>query len=273
MINTRNINGTNFKWTTNLLISHVIDKVTAYDAPSSVFGYLAAGNGNGGTITPLAGQPIYAIYSFRSGPLTHDTGDPQGYLDGKLSTDYSSIIGGATLKDLFFSGPSRPTTFGSFRNNLVFKNWTLSANIIFKLHYYFRKSSTGISEPAIVYGNFNKDYAIRWQRPGDETHTSVPSITSTDNGNRGDFYFYSQSLVDKADNIRLQDIRLSYDFNRRGASKLPFSHLQVYCYLNNVGILWRANHDHLDPDLFTNGNFTNILPLARTISIGIHSNF
>ena len=273
VINTRNIYNANFKWTSNLLISHVLDKVTVYDAPTSVSGYLAAGSGNGGTITPLAGRPIYAIYSYRSGPLTHDSGDPQGYLNGKLSSDYTSIISNATVKDLYFDGPSRPTTFGSFRNSLVFKNWALSANIIFKLDYYFRRSSTGISEPAIVYGNVNKDYANRWQQPGDESHTSVPSVQAADNADRDNFYYYSQSLVDKADNIRLQDIRLSYDFIKRGASKLPFSHLQVYVYLNNVGILWRANHDHLDPDLFTNGNYTNTLPLTRTISIGIHSNF
>jgi TonB-linked SusC/RagA family outer membrane protein len=269
VINSRNINTQNFKWTSSLLVSYVIDKVTSYDAQSDVVTYLSAGSGNAGTITPLVGKPIFGIYSFKSGPLTHDTGDPQGYLNGHLSTDYSNIITNTTVQDLYYNGPSRPTTFGSFRNTLVYKNWTVSANIIFKLNYYFRRQSTSISYANIIYGGVNEDYAKRWQKPGDELTTTVPSIQLPPSDNNRDFFYqYSQTLVDKADNIRLQDIRVSYDFNKGSASRLPFNHLQVFGYLNNVGILWRANHDHLDPDLYSGA-----LPLPLTISFGFNTNF
>lgn len=265
VINSRNIFKDNFRWTTGLLVSHVMDRVTVYDSPSATITYLAAGDGNGGSITPLAGQPIYSIYSFRSGPLTHDTGDPQGYVNGSLSTDYNKIISGTTVADLYYNGPARPTTFGSFRNTFSYKNWTLSANVIFKLNYYFRRTSTALSYDGIAYGGVNKDYTDRWQNPGDELKTTVPAILMPPaNTDRQTFYQYAQALVDKGDHIRLQDIRLAYAF-RPFAGK---NRLEVFSYLNNVGLLWRANKHHLDPDLYIGA-----YPLPRTLSIGFNSRF
>jgi hypothetical protein len=217
----------------------------------------------------MKGQPIFGLYSFRSGPLTHDAGDPQGYLNGKLSKDYASIIAGTTASDLYYNGPSRPTTFGSWRNNWSYKQWALSLNIIFKLNYYFRRPTTSVSYAGILYGGANADYARRWQKPGDENITSVPSVQFPPaDDNRDYFYRYSQSLADNGDHIRLQDIRLSYDFKRGAGSRMTFDHLQVFAYLNNVGILWRANHDHLDPDLYSGA-----LPLPLTLSLGLNTSF
>jgi TonB-linked SusC/RagA family outer membrane protein len=268
-VNTRVIRSSVFQWSSNLLVSHVLDKVSSYDVQSTVTDYLNAGEGNGGTITPMKGQPIFGLYSFRSGPLTHDAGDPQGYLNGKLSKDYASIIAGTTASDLYYNGPSRPTTFGSWRNNWSYKQWALSLNIIFKLNYYFRRPTTSVSYAGILYGGANADYARRWQKPGDENITSVPSVQFPPaDDNRDYFYRYSQSLADNGDHIRLQDIRLSYDFKRGAGSRMTFDHLQVFAYLNNVGILWRANHDHLDPDLYSGA-----LPLPLTLSLGLNTSF
>jgi hypothetical protein len=165
-----------------------------------------------------------------------------------------------------FEGSSRPTTFGSLRNNFSYQSLSLSVNINYKLNYYFRKStytSSGLGE--------NEDYYSRWQKPGDELKTNVPSVQyppyTTD---RDLFYAYSSALIDKGDHIRLQDISLSYDFDRSAKNRLPFKHLQVYGYINNVAILWRANHDGLDPDLST--NFTNSYSLPRTFSLGVKAN-
>ncbi|MEO3404967.1 SusC/RagA family TonB-linked outer membrane protein [Mucilaginibacter sp. CAU 1740] len=269
VINSRNMVKDNFRWTTNLLLTYVTDRVKVYDSPSSVITYLAAGDGNGGTITPLAGQPIYGIYSFRSGPLTHETGDPQGYFEGALSTDYNRIISATTVADLYYNGPARPTTFGSLRNTFSYGNWTLSANLIFKLNYYFRRTSTALSYDQIAYGGVHRDYADRWQNPGDELRTTVPAILMPPaNADRQTFYQYSQALVDKGDHIRLQDIRLSYAFKPFTGHHPVFKRLEVFSYLNNAGILWRANKHHLDPDLYSGA-----YPLPRTLSIGFNSRF
>lgn len=265
VLNSKNITIRDFKWRSTFMISRAFDEVLRYDVPATVSTYLST---DASLITPLAGKPVYSIYSFQSGPLTHQTGDPQGYLNGKLSTDYASIIANTQISNLIFVGSSRPLTYGSFSNTFNYKNWSLSANFIFKFDYYFRRSSTGLSDVDIISGGVNRDYSERWQVPGDESHTTVPSITLTNtDANRRYFYEYSQALVDKGDNIRLQDIRLSYDMATRKSKRLPFSQFQIFTYINNVGIIWRANHDGLDPDVYSTG-----LPLPLTVSIGIHTN-
>jgi TonB-linked SusC/RagA family outer membrane protein len=263
-INSKNISGPKFRWTTNFILSHVIDNVSKYDLTATSSNYITFSNSS--TILPLTGKPLFGLYSYKFGGLTHETGDPQGYLNGKLSTDYANIISNTSVGNMQFEGSSRPTTFGSLRNNFSYQSLSLSVNINYKLNYYFRKStytSSGLGE--------NEDYYSRWQKPGDELKTNVPSVQyppyTTD---RDLFYAYSSALIDKGDHIRLQDISLSYDFDRSAKNRLPFKHLQVYGYINNVAILWRANHDGLDPDLST--NFTNSYSLPRTFSLGVKAN-
>jgi len=222
----------------------------------------------------LVGAPLFGIYSYRSGPLTHNTGDPQGYLNGQLSTDYSSIIKNTGVDGLLYNGPSRPTSYGSLRNTFSYKDWSLSFNIIYKLGYYFRKSSIQYSA---LYSSWlgNKDFTKRWMKPGDELTTTVPSmqLPPVDN-NRDLFYTFSQTLVENGNNIRLQDITLNYDLTKSLWINSPFNSLTVYGYVNNVGILWRANHDGLDPEVYSlAGGGTTSLPLPRTYSIGLKSNF
>jgi hypothetical protein len=263
------INAKNFKWQSNFLLGYVLDKITKYDAQLNVTGYLEVGDGNSGTIYPLTGKPLYAIYSYKWAGLTHDSGDPQGYLNGQVSNDYGAIISGTMTANMQFNGPSRPTTFGSFRNTFTYKRLSASANIIYKLNYYFRRSSINY---ASLYNAWigNKDFDRRWQQPGDETKTNVPSMPKLPlDLNRETFYTFSSALVDRGDHIRLQDISLSYDLitpaDKRGTT---LKRLQVYSYINNVGILWRANKDGLDPDLFGSA-----LPLPRTFSLGLKATF
>jgi TonB-linked SusC/RagA family outer membrane protein len=268
VINSQNINHQNFKWTTNFLLNYVLDRVTKYDVTLTSSNYI--GLSNASSIYPLTGKPLFALYSYQWGGLNHTTGDPQGYLNGKVSQDYATILNNTTINNMVYNGPSRPTTFGSLRNNFSYKEFSLSFNIIYKLNYYFRRTS--YTSSGLPWSG-NKDYYKRWQKPGDELITNVPSQQYPPyNNNRDQFYQYSSVLIDKGDHIRLQDITLSYDLDKNRWKAMPFGDLQLYCYLNNVGILWRANHDHLDPDLSGNSTLA-AYPLPRTIAFGLKAKF
>ena len=265
VVNTKNINTTNFKWTTNFLFSHVIDIVTKYDVSTTSSNYIIQSSAS--NILPLPGKSIFGLYSYAWAGLTHDTGDPQGFLNGKVSTDYASIISNTSVNNMVYNGSSRPTTFGSLRNTFMYKSLSLSVNVIYKLNYYFRKSS---SNSANLPYSLTADYNARWQKPGDEAKTNVPSLQypplTTD---RDLFYTYSSALIDNGSHVRLQDLKLAYDFDK--LKKSPFKRLEVYSYVNNIAILWRANKDHLDPDLST--NTVNTFPIPRTFSLGLNATF
>ncbi len=242
-LTTRNLVGP-LRWNTDLLLSYIIDKVTNYEQVSSVQSYLDYGNYGG---YALENRPLFAIYSYQSAGLDPQTGDPRGYLNGQVSKDYNAMIGAATTSNLVYNGPSRPTFFGALRNMFNYNSWSLSANIAYEFGFYYRRTSVRYGD---TYGmsQQNGDFALRWQQPGDEAQTIVPSMPQSTNISRDNFYTFSSDLVEKGDNVRLRDVRLSYTFGHNSIHILPKANLQLYLYANNLGILWRANHSHQDPD-------------------------
>ncbi|GAA4326197.1 SusC/RagA family TonB-linked outer membrane protein [Mucilaginibacter gynuensis] len=261
-LQTRNLAGV-FSWTSNVIVSHIAEKVTQYEQASLPQDYVFGGASGS---YPLAGKPLFAVYSYASAGLDPETGDPRGYLNGEVSKDYTAMSVAATPENLVYHGSSRPTWFGAFRNTISYKSWTLSANISYRFGYYFRRPSIRYSNNYGLAGQHG-DYALRWQKPGDETHTVVPSIPAAASSARDDFYTYSSALVEKGDHIRLQDLTASYTFAQGKFTFLPKCSLQVYIYAANLGILWRANKNHIDPD------FLQTYPAPRTIAGGIRLNF
>ena len=125
---------------------------------------------------------------------------------------------------------------------------------MYKRQAYYRANQSG-------------DYARRWQKPGDEQHTNVPSFTYPTDSSRDQFYNQSSVNVEKGDNIRLQDARLAYDLGARQLKGLALKHLQLYVYAANLGLVWKATKTSLDPDY----PYSNRPP--RTVAIGLNANF
>ncbi|HEY8894220.1 MAG TPA: hypothetical protein VIM79_05380, partial [Niastella sp.] len=168
-----------------------------------------------------------------------------------------------------------PPVVGAFRNDFYWNSFSVSVNITCKLGHYFRRAS-------VDYGQFltqwaaNKDFANRWQKPGDEETTQVPSIPAQipTSLSRRDYSFYANSeiLVQKADHIRLQDIVISYDFEKTKWSRLICKNVHVYCNITNVGILWRANNLGIDPDAVPY-SLATFLPQPRKVTLGAKFDF
>lgn len=266
ILNSRNINRS-FKWNTQLLFNYNSSKTTAYFRPSAETIYSFLGGGN--SITPVVGKPLYAIAAYRWGGLDA-SGNPQGYLNGQLSTDYQAIADEALQKgsdNIKYIGSATPTYFGSIINQFAYKQVSLSINVSYKLGYYFLKPS--LHYTALFSGGpGHKDYAKRWQQPGDEKNTNVPSFLYPADPNRDGFYSASEINVLKADHIRLQYITCSYSFVKDGKSLLKrFIDLQLYINAANIGILWKANKENLDPD------YPATIQPPRSYSAGIRASF
>lgn len=249
-----------FKWHSQLIFSQVIDKVTSYAVKSTAVNYL--GSGDGGLTIPLEGRPLYSVYSLPWAGLEASTGDPQGYVGGEISKDYAAMLQ-IDPSAMTYHGTARPKYFGSLRNTISWKALSLSLLFNYRLGYYFRENSvsyTQVYQGIVTHG----DYSRRWQKPGDELTTSVPSMPEQINYNRESFYALSADRVKKGDHIRLQDINLSYTLSKPAVSKLPFQSAQLYLYASNLGILWKSYKGKLDPD-YAQVMFAPV----RTVSIGI----
>ncbi|RYF26333.1 MAG: hypothetical protein EOO42_01830 [Flavobacteriales bacterium] len=227
---------------------------------------------NGALITnpgayPQVGFPYFSVFAYAYAGLDA-VGDPQLYVDGQASKNYAAAINTNNRANVKFMGSSVPTTFGNIRNSLSYKNVELSLNITYRLGYLFRRSSLNNQSIYTTTGFTNHtDYERRWMKPGDENFTQVPALRYPNIAARSNAYTYSDILIETADNIRLQDIRLDYRIN---AKRNKGRAINLYCYFNNIGYLWKANKLGLDPD--NPRPELGMISFPRTIAFGIKSN-
>lgn len=248
-LNSENIRRQNFKWNSSLLLSWVKNEVVNYQmASSQVFNYLAGGT----FIQPRNGYSLDAMYSIPWAGLNPETGDPRYLLDGSPSQDYANLRN-FPIDQLVYQGLAVPPIFGSLINQFQWKRFAFSAVITFKGNYYFQRNS-------VYYATFlsqNKghaDFLHRWQQPGDELHTDVPSFPQQSNSNRDRVYSDSDLLKERADHIRLQNLTLSYQMPGSAGQTL-YKALQLSVLANNLGLIWRKNSFGLDPE-YANFLFT-----------------
>lgn len=259
-LNSINIKGA-FTWTTNVLFSYARDKITDYKLQTGINNNYVQSN----YMNPIVGRPYSAIFAYAWAGLDN-MGNPQGIVDGKISEDYGAILNATNREGLVYKGPANPSFFGGIRNNFSYKGAELSFNITYKMGYYFRRGSFNATN-----GSYQQaDYDKRWQHPGDEKITIVPSLIYPADDQRDAFYNGAEVLVEKGDQIRLQDIQAAYTLQRKN-NRLPFSSIKIYGYVNNLGILWRANKLKLDPDFVGNGGYT--MPTPSSYSFGATVNF
>ncbi|MES2003017.1 MAG: SusC/RagA family TonB-linked outer membrane protein [Bacteroidota bacterium] len=257
----------NFQWNIVLLYSRAADIVTDYALKASqVKRYVTANN-----LNPMEGKPWSALFAYPWAGLSASTGDPQGRINGQISTDAPKLTTPQTTADIRYIGSGRPTSYGSLRNTFSWNRFSFSANLTYELGFYYRRSSifynNAFASILAAGGMIHGDYAKRWQQPGDELVTNIPSFIYPATTARDEFYQYSEALVEKGDHIRLRDIQISYEPRINTRKRNPISSLRLYTYINNIGILWRANRSGIDP------NSVSGIPEPRTMAIGMTIGF
>ncbi len=251
------------QWNSVFLFSIARDRVTVYKRKlGSISNYL-----DPTTINPLVGHPLYSVYALKWRGLNPLYGDPQGVLNGQTSMDWGNILGSTDFADLIYKGPVNPPYFGSWRNDFGWHRLGFSFNIVYKFGYVFRRPSIFYSQLFEHESLGHPDYEKRWQQPGDEHRTNVPSMLTYDNTFRDQFYQNSEVLIEKGDHIRWQDIQLTYDWGRNRFGTLPVQNIRFYIYMNNIGIIWKANHAGIDPD------YQSGIPNPRTFAGGVKVDF
>jgi TonB-linked SusC/RagA family outer membrane protein len=267
-ISIRSKNMDNFmKWHTSFLFNYNVSKTTAYFSEGA--NEINQLFGNGRSIAPVVGKPLYALAAYKWGGVD-ESGNPQGYVDGKLSKDYAAIINEANTKgtegNVEYLGPALPKIFGSLLNSFEVDRFSFSVNLSYNLGYYFRKPAISYNQ-LIQQGRGHADFEKRWQKPGDELHTDIPSFQYPNSELRDNFYVNSTLNALKGDHVRLNFINLGYTLTNKSIGKADFKEIQFYVNMANLGILWRANKENLDPE------YPSSLKPTKSIAFGLRTSF
>ncbi len=258
-LNTLNTDGA-VKWQTHWNLNTYRDEITSY--------YLSFRQGisfMGNSVSGVVGTPVYSVFSFPWAGLDPLTGEPQGYYKGEVSKNYSSLLSDS-IQNMKFNGPALPTVFGSLGNTISWKNLSVSAALVYKMGHYFKKNTINYN---LLFQNLrtHSDYSKRWQKPGDEASTNVPALIYPGNSQRDAFYENTEVLVRKADNVRLQFVTVTYDVPKK-ILKSGFQNIQIYFNANDLGIIWRANKDGIDPEYLS-----GLIPSPKNYVFGIRTTF
>lgn len=256
-LNSINIQG-KMEWRSTLLVNYSTNRIEEYEYQGTVNSFLQGG------ITEV-GDPLNTLYSYPWYGLDSNTGDPLVNVDGESGTDYSRFVREIKTTDLIRHGSRNPPLWGSLRNTFSFRGVRLSALITWKTGYYFRRNSINYYQLANNWVG-HQDFEKRWQQPGDEIFTNVPSAATQQNQNRDRVYGSSAVTVDQGDHIRLQDVTLEYRFPLSFCKRIGFRQFDVFCSVRNLGILWRKSDNQIDPDMPL-----SIYPQMRLFSFGIKS--
>ncbi|MBD1423753.1 SusC/RagA family TonB-linked outer membrane protein [Sphingobacterium chuzhouense] len=229
---------------------------------SNVTGSFYAESSGRSMARPVLDRELYPVFSFRFAGLDSETGDPQGWLNDEISKDYNNMLRDS-VQNLRYHGTALPPYYGSLMQSLTWKNLTLSFLIAYKFGHYTQKNTIAYNSLFNTWGGGHADYSKRWQNPGDEQQTTVPSMTYPAVNNRDRFYAASEPNIIRGDLIRLQDVGLDYRFTVRPYRR--HTDIRIFLKVNNLGLLWRANKDDIDTDYFD-------LPPVRRYSFGVTLN-
>ena len=222
-------------WNVNLLWSWTGNEVTNYLA-----------NENGGAssyvsnLQPRQGYSRDALFAWEYGGLG---------TDGQLLTpngdqQYGDYFNAVAFEDLKYIGVAFPPYQGSLRNTLRFKSLEFSAVVEWKNGFYYKRNSIDYNR-LFSTGAMHSDYLNRWQSSGDELKTTVPALPEQANPIQDALYNGSSIMFEKGDFVRLTDLTVHYAVPLNSTWIRNF---RLFFQTRNVGILWRASNQKLDPE-------------------------
>lgn len=190
--------------------------------------------------------------------------DENGKYDDQINSNDQKILGKAT-----------PDWYGSWYNTFTYKNFSLGINFYISwggkvwndLKRYY--SSWG--------GNTHKqtpEYILQgWKYPGEITGWYALNSRSRKTNNHS--MSLSSQFLEDASFIRLQNLRFSYNVEKRFLQKTPFRSIQAYVYGNNL-MTW-TNYTGFDPEcsgsVLNPGKDNSKYPHSREIGFGLNVGF
>lgn len=217
---------------------------------------------NGTSVSGMVGFPVYSVFVYPS-PGLDGEGNPVGVLGEGESIDYTGIRNQGK-EALEFGGSAVPPISGFFNPKFNMGKFELAAGLSFKFGYVFKRQTVRYGELVSMgaLGAGSGDFERRWQKPGDENHTTVPSFVYPMDRYRNQFYENSSVLIENGDHIRVQNVTISYGFmlSDRINAKLNING-------TNLGLIWKANKRDIDPD------YVSQFRPRKLISVGIKLNY
>jgi TonB-linked SusC/RagA family outer membrane protein len=255
-LNTVNIKGHGFSWTTNFSISGNVNKVVSL--PTPIYEY------SRDWVVMQQGSPMYSFWLYKQLYVDPKTGASvfQGEVNGTLPTSARQIVGNAMPK--FFGGINNTFSYAGFDLNVLFTYQY--GNKIMNLNRFFGEGGGTRDANRVMFA----DQLNRWTHEGQVT--DVPRETAyglsytTDQNSR---------FMEDGSFIRLKELNVGYTIPRKVTGKWHVNTLRVYFVGTNLWLL--TKYTGPDPEANVTGIQTvqgldlGTPPQPRAIQFGINA--
>ena len=278
-----------FSWTVNANFSNVTNEITKlYSISGTPITFIQNGSYN----LIKVGESYNIIYGYRYAGVNTANGNPMYYkADGRLvmhnipnntfyyitdKNDGAVIAANATsmtFNDRTNLGESLPKWYGAVTNTFNYKQFSLE--VMFRYSGGNKIMNTTRQEALLnqSFQNNGTEILQRWTTPGQVA--TVPKLYWGQGNNINQNSLAISRFVEKGDYIRLQNIVLSYSFDRSKLQKWTNGSLQdVKFYLQGQNLHVWTKYTGADPDnISTGGIDASVAPQIRTISFGLKVGF
>ena len=274
-LNTKNITNDNFTWSTSFNISHNKNTVEEIQEREN-------------SLKPsLKGYSANAVFGIKTAGLDSN-GLPLFWKDGKKVTavDFYNLNEGVTGSQLTdeehrglysYIGNADPKFTGGIINRFTYKNFSLSIAANFSLNQFVKRTPTyhptqvsptnNYSTEVLKAGTGNYPGLIGATSPGFETDLVYNWYNTYDAGNT---YRDLDIWIKEISYIRINSMKLGYNFPKEYLEKLSLSSLRVNLEARNLFVFGTSHDGYFDPETFGS---PYAQPIPKTISFGFNLSF
>ena len=273
LLNGQIIRKKNYGWKSTLTFGLNRTEITNAANTPLIFDLVKPEGGN------RQGYPVNSLFSLDFKGLDHKTGIP-------LFTDETGKVGqGVYLQSdsvdhLVYEGPVDPPITGGFSNTFNYKNWSLNVFITYqagnkiRLYPAFRGGYVDLDA-------MPKEFWDRWEIPGDEKTTNIPSISdlyisylTTGTGSYPyNNYNYSTARVADGSFARLKTVSLTYQLGSSALKRLSvIKNGSITAAASNMWLIYSDKKlQGQDPEFFNAGGVAQ--PIQKQITVSLKLTF
>ncbi|PZR29375.1 MAG: SusC/RagA family TonB-linked outer membrane protein [Citrobacter freundii] len=265
VLNSTNISGRDFKWSTSFNIAYNKNKITKLDGDQT----LIPGNDGRYLNSLIVGEAIGVFYGPKYAGVDPQNGDALWFEeDGKTTTNEYNQAGN------FIVGNPNPDWIGGLTNTVSYKGIELSFLFQGVFGNQIQNGAGGfMSTGADWWDNQTIDQLRRWRKPGDIT--DVPQARFYYSNGTG----ASSRYTENGSYVRLKTVTLGYYLPASVIKKLKLSSARLY--LSGVNLLTFTDYTGWDPEVNTDYRATNrnqggdfyAAPQIKSITFGINIGF
>lgn len=218
------------------------------------------------------GHAVNSLYAYRFRGLNPENGRPIFYGEREQDDKGITIINSqeeAFRSAFVYVGKKEPELSGGFSSTLRYKNFTLNTLFAFALGHKIRlnplyaNQAFGLPFPQ---QNMSKEFARRWQNPGDEQRTNIPALSDESLAfapyerkypiadNRWTMYDNSDIRIASGDFLRCRSLSLRYDLTKSLLKVLHIRGASITLEAGNLFVLKSSDLVGRDPEQLALGS-------------------